>query len=95
MKEATFERPHPGGMGGVQKLFRFPNEYGASVVRFPGSYGSESGLWELAVIRYKGAAIDEFSLTYDTPITEDVLGHLTEQDVDELLVRIEALSNVG
>jgi len=91
MKVATTERPHPAGMGGVQKLFRFPNGYGASVVQFPYSYGGDSGLWELAVIRYSGEDTDAFSLTYDTPITDDVLGHLSEQDVDALLDQVAAL----
>jgi hypothetical protein len=91
MREAMTERPHPAGMGGVQKLFRFPNGYGASVVQFPYSYGGDRGLWELAVIRYSGEDNDSFSLTYDTPITNDVLGHLNEQDVDALLDQVAAL----
>ena len=91
MREAITERQHPAGMGGVQKLFRFPNGYGASVVQFPYSYGGESGLWELAVIRYSGEDNDSFSLTYDTPITDDVLGYLSEQDVDALLEQVAAL----
>ena len=91
MREAKTERPHPAGMGGVQKLFRFPNGYGASVVQFPYSYGGDSGLWELAVIRYSGEDDDAFSLAYDTPITDDVLGHLSERDVDALLDQVAAL----
>ena len=91
MIKAMTERPHPAGMGGVQKLFRFPNGYGASVVQFPYSYGVDSGLWELAVIRYSGEDNDAYSLTYDTPITNDVLGHLREEDVDVLLAQVEAL----
>ena len=91
MKEAMTERPHPVGIGGVQKLFRFPNGYGASVVQFPCSYGEDSGLWELAVIRYSGEDNDAFSLTYDTPITSDVLDELSEQDVDALLEQVAAL----
>ena len=91
MRKAIVERPHPAGMGGVQKLFRFPNGYGASVVQFPGSYGGDDGLWEMAVIRYKGEDIDTFSLAYDTPITDDVLGHLTERDVDVLIEQVAAL----
>jgi len=91
MREAMIERSHPAGMGGVQKLFRFPNGYGASVVQFQYSYGGDEGLWELAVIRYSGEGDDSFSLAYDTPITNDVLGHLSEQDVDALLEKVAAL----
>jgi hypothetical protein len=43
------------------------------------------------VIRYSGENNNSFSLAYDTPITDDVLGHLSEQEVDELLAQVEAL----
>lgn len=91
MRAALIERTHPAGMGGTQRLYRFDNGYGASVVRFPYSYGGDSGLWELAVTEYHGEGTDSYSLTYETEITNDVIGHLTEGEVDELLARIEAL----
>lgn len=91
MRQATVERPHPAGMGGTQRIYRFGNGYGASVVQFPYSYGGDRGLWELAVTKYEREDNDSYSLTYDTEITDDVLGHLEESEVDELLARIEAL----
>lgn len=91
MRQAAVERAHPIGMGGVQKLFRFANGYGASVVRFSGSYGGTAGLWELAVIKFTGDGITDFTLDYTTPITDDVLGHLSDEGVDAVLCRIEAL----
>ena len=36
--------------GGIQKIYRFKNNFGASVVKHPYSYGGEKDLWELAVI---------------------------------------------
>lgn len=93
MREAMIEIPHPAGKGGVQKLFRFPNGYGASVVQSPYSYGGDSGLWELAVIRYVEEDTDAFLLAYDTPITNDVIGYLDEQEVDALLEQIAALDD--
>lgn len=72
--------------GGVQHLFKFANGYGASVVRHPYSYGGDSGLWGLAVLDSAG------SLTYKTPITNDVLGRLTEDEVAETLDQIVALT---
>ena len=75
--------------GAVQKLYKFANNYGASVVKGEHTYGGEEGLWELAVIRFKTDG--EFSLDYSTPITEDVEGHLTDDAVEELLTKIEAL----
>ncbi len=73
-------------MGGTQHRYKFANGYGASVVRNDISYGHETGLWELAVLGRDGR------LTYDTPITSDVIGHLTEDDVAKVLGKIEALS---
>lgn len=76
---------------GEQKVYRFPNGYGASVVRHRHSYGGATGHWELAVIRFPGAASDEFDLVYDTPITDDVIGYLSDAHVAETLVLIAAL----
>jgi hypothetical protein len=64
----------------------FANGYGASVVRNMYSYGGSEGLWELAVLGSDG------SLTYDTPITSDVIGHLHGGEVIEKLREISALT---
>lgn len=74
---------------GVQYIFKFTNNYGASVVKRPGSYGFNNDLWELAVIRWYDD--EEWYITYDTEITSDVIGDLTNAEVDELLVRISKL----
>lgn len=76
--------------GGVQKLYRFDNGYGASVVKNQYSYGGEKGLWELAVIRWRN---NDFDLVYDTPITDDVLGYLTEEHVQKTLLQIQELES--
>ena len=72
---------------GVQYVFRFENNYGASIIKHLGSYGYEENLWELGVIRFDED--DEYDLTYDTPITDDVEGYLTDEDVRNLLARIK------
>jgi hypothetical protein len=82
----VLDREHP--IGGTQVVHRFNNGYGASVVRTFYSYGGDEGLYELAVVKFDG---DTWELTYDTPITNDVLGWLTEAKVDEILAAIEAL----
>jgi hypothetical protein len=74
--------------GGIQYLAFYPNGYGASIVQHEFSYGRNRGLWELAVI--KGNE-EEWDICYSTPITSDVLGHLSESEVDELLTKIEIL----
>ena len=76
--------------GSVQKLYRFPNGYGASVVKGANTYGGDEGLWELAVIVYNRDE-EDYQLTYETPITTDVEGHLDDDAVEELLTKIMQL----
>ncbi len=73
---------------GVAARHFYPNGYGVSVVRFPGSYGYSQGLYEVAVI--KGNE-DDYDLCYDTPITDDVLGHRDERDVEIIMEEVQAL----
>ena len=73
---------------GIQYLSFYPNGYGASIVQHIYSYGYEQGLWEVAVI--KGTE-EDWNICYDTPITSDVLGYLSEADVEDVLLQIEAL----
>lgn len=73
-------------LGGEQRVYLFENGYGASVVRHRGSYGGKTGLWELAVLGKDG------HLCYDTPITNDVIGYLSETEVEELLYRIQTMT---
>lgn len=76
--------------GGTQVIHKFDNGYGASVIQHEFSYGGDEGLYELAVLEFEG---DNWQITYETEITDDVLGYLSEQDVVELLNQIEGLSN--
>lgn len=71
--------------GGDSYTINMPNGYGASVVRHVHSYGYPD-LWELAVISADG------ELTYETPITEDVVGHLDVASVNALLHEVASLS---
>lgn len=73
---------------GVQAKHFFENGYGVSVVRFPGSYGFEQDLYEVAVI--KGNA-DKYEICYDTPVTDDVLGHRDEQDIENIMEEVSQL----
>lgn len=70
---------------GYQLVYKFDNGYGASVVKHNFSYGGKKGLYELAVLDKDGG------LCYDTPITEDVVGHLTMGEVENLLAEISYL----
>ncbi len=74
---------------GVQSVYKFDNGYGASVIKSRYSYGGQSGLWKLAVLEF--STNEEWHLTYNTPITADVRGYLTQQEVNDLLVEISEL----
>lgn len=68
--------------GGWQREYRFPNGYGASVVAHRFSYGQE-----LAVLNWNAGG----ALAYYTPLTANVIGHLSDEDREDLLDQIEAL----
>lgn len=72
----------------MQHLYWFSNGYGASVVQNCYSYGHEEGLYELAVLKDGG-------LCYDAPITNDVIGYLSADEVAEYLSQIEKLPKGG
>jgi hypothetical protein len=74
--------------GGIQYLKFFPNGYGVSIVQHDFSYGNEQGLWELAVL--KGNEND-WILCYDTPITDNVLGDLTEEEANSIVDKVSSL----
>ncbi len=82
-EELNFQ-PHPTGMG-KQCIVQFSNGYGASIVQGPHTYGGKDGLYELAVFGKDG------HITYSTPITDDVLGFLSEQEVEKTLLDIKNL----
>ena len=70
---------------GIGYVYQFENGYGASVVKHDGSYGGKQGLYEIAVLDSGG------DLCYSTPITDDVIGHATEDKVLDTLHRIKML----
>ena len=73
------------GIGVIARI-NFDNGYGASVVKSMYSYGGNQDLYELAIIK-------DDAICYDTPITDDVIGYLTEDDVTKYLGQIQELKN--
>jgi hypothetical protein len=63
----------------------FDNGYGASIVCTPHTYGGDKGLYEIAVLDTEGR------LTYDTPVTDDVIGYLRPEDVTDVMEKIQQL----
>tara|TARA_R110002050_G_scaffold115896_4_gene232205 strand:+ start:323 stop:631 length:309 start_codon:yes stop_codon:yes gene_type:complete len=79
-------------LNGVQKIYKFENGYGASVVCHDGSYGGpydefEDNLWEIAVLDSEGA------ITYHTPVTQDVIGRASDDEVTRVLKEISELGS--
>jgi hypothetical protein len=97
-KDIVF-KPHTSFEGSHGLLF-FPNGYGISVVRFKvpsptskdgfryGSYTSNENEWEVAVLFGNE---NDWDITYNTPITENVIGNQTEGEVDWLMIQIQEL----
>lgn len=75
----------------ARRVYRFSNNYGASVVKHQYSHGSPQGLWELAVILFNSEDNDDWALNYETPITDNVIGNCTEEQINSLLEQIQQL----
>jgi len=79
-------KPNPMGEDfGIVSRTQFDNGYEASVVKSQYTYGGDKGLYELAVFGKDG------HITYDTPITNDVIGYLRPQDVTDVMEKIQQL----
>ena len=72
-------------MDGVAARIMFKNGYGVSVVCHSFSYGGKNGLYEVAVLDADG------EITYETDVTDDVIGHLTPEQVTETMAFIQVL----
>jgi hypothetical protein len=62
-----------------------PNGRGVSIIRGYGTYGATAGLFEVAVLDFDG------NLDYSTPITDDVLGWQSPEDVRAVVAAVAAL----
>lgn len=68
--------------------YHFKNGFGASVINNPYSYGLE-----LAVLKHNNETEgEEWDLTYDTKITDDVVGYINgKEELEKLLTGISQL----
>ncbi|EJE1078073.1 hypothetical protein M4H08_001910 [Listeria monocytogenes] len=76
-KDYIINHKGPTPISNLQQVYKFPNNYGASVVSGPYTYGIE-----LAVILFDN---EDWHIVYDTPITNDVLGYLNEASLKRAL----------
>ena len=81
--DLVFKQDIQRGLNAAKVMF--DNGYGASVIIGPHTYGGEDGLYELGVLG------KDKKLTYDTPVTDDVEGYLSETQVTDLLIKIQQL----
>lgn len=88
MKFADLQFEHDEG--GESAFHFYDNHYGVSVIRGPYTHGGRQGLYELAVI-YMGPEDKYSELVYDTPVTNDVEGYLTPDDVTRLMEQVSQL----
>ena len=69
----------------AQTIITFPNGYGVSFISPEYSFGLEA-----AILTYEG---DDWTITYDTPITDDVVRFLDDEDILPLLEDVSKLPN--
>ena len=72
--------PHP--LGGKWAILTLDNGYGISVVNGPLFYCNETS-FEVAILKNE-------QITYDTPLTNDVLGYQTQEDINNILKELES-----
>ena len=69
---------------GQRAVLEFDNGYGVSVITGYGAYGNAESPYEIAILK-------EGSLCYDTPITNNVIGYNTAEEVTEYMKKIQKL----
>lgn len=65
--------------------FRFENGFGASIIPY------ENGVLEGAVLVFHSDDLEDFNLTYDTPVCHDVLRFFNMDEVRQFLTDISLL----
>ena len=86
-------KEHPNGFG-FQSVMKFENGYGVSVVCGSFYYCSpREDLYAASMYdTYEVAVLKDGSLCYDTPITDDVMGHLTTEEVSDVMKQVQSLN---
>jgi hypothetical protein len=84
-EDLEFDKLTDPFMSGVRSRMMFENGFGVSVVSHTYSYGGKDGLFEVAVLDEDG------DLTYNTPVTNDVVGYLNPDEVTEIMEQVQNL----
>ena len=79
-------KPHTLEYGnGKQASMNFENNYGVSVIFGEIFYSNGIDTYEIGILH-------DGSLTYDTDITDDVIGYQTENEISEIMEKVQQLT---
>jgi len=103
MSEAEIAQVGVGFMGD-QRIYRFPNGYGASLVQMYMIHTNGKGevysgihpvteelLWEIGVVRFNSNDDTDFTLTFETSVADDVIKYVTASKAELILRKIKEL----
>ena len=73
----------------IHKIYRFPNDYGASVVSGRKELDGKMGSYRMYVLRFDSPPPEHcWEIDTDTPITDDTVEADTWMDIEAVLQRI-------
>ena len=78
------------GISGTQRIYRFPDGHGLSVVNGPAIH-CYSFAREIAVLENVSEDGGSFVLTYDTTLTDDVETFSTDEEANDFILKAIAL----
>jgi hypothetical protein len=84
-KDLVFE-PHSIGRG-QHAVLEFDNGYGVSVLLGDMFYSNGVNTYELGVLA-------NGYLSYETPITDDVLGRVTEEEITKIMKELQSYESI-
>lgn len=85
------------GYSGIHYILKFPNGYGASIIKTFGSYGYEKDLWEMAILIFETTDLGPgpYEIAHNTSIIKNdcVLGNLSDDEVIEYLRKVKEIKD--
>ena len=89
------EQEDENSVYGIQYIFKFENNWGASVIKSRWSHGSSENLWELALLQFTSDEEEPHLLPKGPDIFEDQepIGYLSDNEVLEHLRSIRQFSS--
>jgi hypothetical protein len=76
----------------IHKIYRFPNDYGASVVSAPKADKSAKGTFRLYILHYETPGPEHaYEIARDTPLTDDFIVCQNWKDAEVWLEKVYAL----